>query len=221
MDAQEAKSRLFNGVTMSEAEVIFRMDPRTMLTRMAGAVKPSGNRNGTATYLIREMAPYLVKPVGDMGEFIKRANPRDLPPLLQKEYWNGQRARQTFLEQEGQLWRTERVAATLADAFKEVRSMLLLLPDQIALKTSLSDRQRDEIGEQIDATISSIQKQLIEAFSGDPDQQDQPGSYFDEEARADAAHDDTFDLPQEETSEVEPQGDWWEDDEPERDDTFD
>lgn len=216
MDTAEARSRLFNGVTLSEAEVIFRMDARTIQGRIAGQVKPVGNRRGTQIFLIREIAPYIVKPVGDMGEFIKRANPRDLPPLLQKEYWNGQRARQTFLEQEGQLWRTDRVSATLADAFKEVRNFLLLIPDQLALKTTLSDRQREEIAEMLDQTMTSIREKLVDVFGGEPEQADRPGS-FDE--AADLSRDDTFDDPAAEAGEVD-YGEGEQEDEG-YDDTFD
>lgn len=208
ISGREAKSILFAGITMSEAEVIFKMDRRTIQTR-AGEVRPSGKRNGTDIYLIRDLAPFLVKPAGDMGDFIKRANPRDLPPLLQKEYWNGQRARNAFLLEEGSLWRTEAVVATLADAFKAVRTLLLVLPDQLALKANLTDRQREDVSEYTDQTMDAIRRLLVEQFGGDPTHEDRPGS-FTESVEPD--YDDTFDDPAEAASEV---------DEEEYDDTFD
>lgn len=189
MTATEQAHTLYRGATVSDLEVLFRMDRRTIMSRI-DSVKPVGKRRSADIYLIRDVAPYLVKPAGDMADFIKRARPQDLPPLLQKEFWNGQRARQTFLENEGKLWRTDRVIEVFAEAFKSLRTSLMLIPDELERKTTLSDRQRDEVTILVDGMLTRLRETLVDQFDGEPTPNDGPGTGYDDNR---AERDDTFD----------------------------
>lgn len=187
-DTQQ-KHILYRGATVSDLEIIFKLDRRTIIKRIEG-VQPCGKRAQADIFLIRECAPYLVKPAGDMGEFIKNARSVDLPPLLQKEYWNGLRAKQDFLLREGDVWRTEQVQGLVAEAFKVVRNNLMLMPDQLALKTTISDVQRTEILEMLDSTIAGIKEALLNVFDVEPETGDEPGSTAPEHGMGAKAPDD-------------------------------
>jgi hypothetical protein len=207
LNSREAMSLLYQGVTLSDMEVLFRMDRRTIMAKLSGKVEPCGTRGKgrSEIWQIRDAAPHLVKPAGDIEEYIKRMRPNDLPPLLTKEYWNGQRAKQKFLEDEGDLWRTDRVVDTLASAFKTVRMNLLLVPDALERRAALSDQQREELRVLIDGTLQGLRDALIEQFGGDDT--DQPGVGAGEVATAD----DEFFVPPEilgeDTREFEPTDD--------------
>jgi hypothetical protein len=181
MSDMEQRHALYRGVTISDMEIIFKKDRRTILSRLTG-VKPVGKRGQADIFAIIDVAPHLVKPVGDMGEFIKKARPQDLPPFLQKEYWNGLRSKQAFMLADGQLWRTERVAEVLSETFKTLRTELLLIPDELERKTALSDSQREEVRALIDVSLENLRVALTEQFNGEPGAGDGPGVYSGEDA---------------------------------------
>lgn len=162
----EARNQMFQGVSISDMVVIFRLDKRTIQTRIAD-VQPCGKRRNFPIWQIRDVAPYLVRPAGDIEEHIRRMRPNDLPSLLSKEFWNGQRSKLRYLEETGQLWRTDKVVEALSRVMKTVRMNLLLLPDALERKTALTDKQRDEVRQAIDGTLEELRDALTSEFEDD------------------------------------------------------
>ncbi len=182
------------GVPVSTLAALFRMDRRSVIAKI-GAVKPCGERRGAKIYHIYDVAPKLVKPEGDIEAAIRRMRPNDIPPMLSKEYWNGQNARAKFLENEGQLWRTDKVFEAITGVLKFVRMQLLLMPDTIEKMTILSDRQRKELQGLIDKTLATLRAQILKEFGENVSVA--PGSQLSEEERRQAeeeSRDDTFDF---------------------------
>lgn len=174
MDAREAKAILYQGVTVTDLSILFRMDPRTIQSKII-SVKACGTRGVSPIYQIRDVTPFLVRPAGNIEEYIKKMRHNDLPALLTKEFWNGQRAKQRFMEDEGDLWRTDRVVEVLATVFKTVKMNLLLLPDQIERRSVLSDHQREELRNLIDATLETTREALVKEFGEDDGSRTGPG----------------------------------------------
>lgn len=168
------RKELYQGLTIRDMVIMFRMDNRTIERRLAD-VQPSGERRGSATWRADEAAPHLVKPVGDFHQFMKRANPSDCPPILFKEYWNGQRAKAAFEENNGDLWRTEKVVSILAEVFKNLRTKLLLIPDELDRTTTLSEVQREELMKQVHVALGDIRVRLIDQFTRPATREDSPG----------------------------------------------
>jgi len=190
MTEAEAKHALYRGITVADAEIIFKMDRRTILAKVPWTdLKPSGQRNGRDLFHIRDLAPYLVKPAGDIEEYIKRMRPQDLPALVSKEYWNGRRAKLAFLESNGDLWRTDKVAEAMSEVIKIVRMGLLLMPDSIDRESPLSVAQRDALQKLIDQALETMRKRIVETFGNDLSVA--PGSGDDETPD----EDDTFYVP--------------------------
>lgn len=211
IDALQAvidRNEMYGGVTLADMEVLFRMDRRTIERRLGG-VKPNGKRGKAPTYFVHEVAPYLVKPVGDFHAFMKRANPSDCPPILFKEYWNGQRAKAAFEENNGDLWRTEKVVHILSEVFKNLRTALLLVPDELDRTTTLSEVQREHLMVQIHKALGDLRAGLKDQFSRPATREDAPGigsdagddpSEHDEEGQGEAeegSDDDWWDVPDE------------------------
>lgn len=191
---KRARSELFSGVSVTDLSYLFHMDRRTIMMKI-GEVSPCGfNSRGGELYQIDKVAPYLIPPVSNpaqIDEAISRMNPRDLPPILLKEYWNGRRARQRYEEDEGDLWRTDRVIQVVGSAFKTVRMNLLLVPDVLERRNALTDRQREEVRDIIDQTLATLREELVNEFLNQEGEDDRHAHETFQQSEDD--YDDVFD----------------------------
>ena len=151
---------VFDGMIISEYGTIFGMHIRDVARKLR-KVEPTGQRHGHDIYHIKDAAPYLMKPVVNVEEWIKKLRPNDLPPFLLKEFWAGQRTKQQFEKEAGQLWRTENVIEVFATCFKNLRSQILLFADQIEGQTELTPQHRKLIEKQCDSLIIMCRKNLL------------------------------------------------------------
>lgn len=149
--------------TMSQIAQMFETDAKTLPQRMKGII-PAGKRNGYKVYKIREAAGRLVKPGYEIEEFIRQMSPQELPPLLNKEFWNGQRARAAFEKEMGNLWPTEDVVALFAVLENGIRQTMLLVTDDIEREEGLTDGQRKAFRRITDAAITLFKEKLTEGF---------------------------------------------------------
>jgi hypothetical protein len=184
----ETRSALTSGLTVAQLAVAFEQGPQVVARKLAG-VAPTGKRGRFATYRLSVAAPHLVEPTGDFEATIRRMNHRDLPPMLLKETYQGLRSRQAFLEQEGDLWRTEPVLSAFTDAFKAVRLGLMLLADTIEREDALTERQRERLVQLVDAALEDCRGRLIKEFRRPDRTVTPPGSL---DADADGEADDAW-----------------------------
>jgi hypothetical protein len=155
----------FAGATITQIAALFERTPKTIQEKViANGIRPSGERHGRKVYKIVDVAPYLVKPAGDIEHYIRNMHHNDLPPLLQKEFWNGLRARQAYERDQGELIPVGDFVAILGDVFKTLRQSLLLMGDAVEDQVQLSDRQREIVKERIDAALAEMRVSLIENF---------------------------------------------------------
>lgn len=159
----ETKAIIYEGATIRQLAIMFRSDPKVVTRKVAGLV-PVGRRRGNNIYRVDEAASRLVKPGYDIERYIREMNHLDLPPLLSKEFWNAQRARQAFEEQEGDLWRTTEVVRILGEAFTTIRMSLLLMIDAVERQSSLTDGQRVTIKGLIDGALADLRAKLKDRF---------------------------------------------------------
>jgi hypothetical protein len=151
--------------TQAQIAKLFRRDVKT-LPRLLHGLVPAGIRRGSKVYAIADAATRLVKPGYSIETYIKRMHPSDIPALVQKEFWNGQRARQIYEENEGDLWRTDEIVEVLAGVFATCRTSLLLLSDAVSRESALSSRQQDALKRLIDGAIDDLKTGLVEKFNG-------------------------------------------------------
>jgi hypothetical protein len=151
--------------TKAQIAKLFRRDAKTMDRLLYGLI-PSGMRRGHAVYSIEEAAGRLVKPGYAIESYIRRMHHTDLPPLLQKEFWNGLRARQAYEKEQGDLWPTSEVLAVYAEAANTIRMALLLMPDAVDREASLTTKQKEVLKRLTDAAIVDIQEKLVDKFAG-------------------------------------------------------
>jgi hypothetical protein len=161
--SEEEKLTLYQGASVSVLGELFGMDVRDITKKLA-KLKPSGERNGWPVYALGEAARYLVDPVIDVEEYIKKLKPSDLPTALQDAYWKGQLSRQKWEENAKHLWRTEAVMSVFTEAFKNLRQTILLFSDAVEAKDGLTEEQRATIESMADGLLDDLRRSLLEKF---------------------------------------------------------
>lgn len=151
---------VFFGVSITWLMHAFRMDRNTVKRRLAQCPPLRMERGNTPLYDLAQAAAYLVDPKVDVAEYIKNMRAEDLPPYMQREFWDAKLKRQQFELRAGDLWRTEDVLNVLGEAFKTLKSTLQLWADSMERATGLTDDQRKFLVGQVDA----LQDQLYQAL---------------------------------------------------------
>lgn len=161
---RRSKEMVFEGCTQTQLAQLFRMDRRDVSVRLINSgVRPCGDRAGYPIYAVNEVAPFLVKALhssASIEEHLRKMNPADLPKVLSKEFWSGQRSRQEYMVREGDLWPTEKVLSVISEAFKEIRLSVLLTADAVNRQHMLTDSQRDRINAMMDGLLNDMADRL-------------------------------------------------------------
>ena len=160
----ESKAMLYEGLNLSQLGIAFRMDHRVLVEKLHG-VEPTGKRGRAGTWRIHEVAPYLVKPMYDIETYIKRMHHNELPKLLTKEFWNGQRARQEYELKAGNLWKTDEVIEKVGELYKLVAMSARLASDNIERNTELTPRQREAIDGIMRGMLEDLERKIKENFT--------------------------------------------------------
>jgi hypothetical protein len=149
--------------TMAQLAQLFRTDAKTLPKRIRKCL-PVGSRKGYRTYDIRDAASYIVKPGYEIEEFIRQMSPQEMPPLLSKEFWNGQNARLKYERELGNLWPTDEVVAFLGQLQSAVKMQLLLVADDVDREEALTTGQKAIVRRIMDGAITALQKAIVEKF---------------------------------------------------------
>lgn len=186
MSREDAKSStemrlLYNGASVSELGLIFDMSSHEVNRRIVGKVIPLTAEAKVPKYRIRDAAPYLCNVVFDPEEFIRNLTPSKMPPALSDAFWKGQRNKQKWEEDRGDLWRTERVISVLADVFKSFRMTVQMFGDTLEQQEELTPRQRQIIQDLGDGLILSAQQSLVDEFKDYVPADDEHGAPLTEE----------------------------------------
>ena len=164
-DDAETASILYEGATMRQLAIMFKMDPKVVMGKVSSLV-PVGRRRGTAVYAVAEAAQRLVKPSYEIERVIMGMNHSDLPPMLQNAFWSAQKTRATYEEMIGDLWRTSKVVRLISVLFNSVRMALMLLPDTLEREAGLTREQRAVVRRVVDGAIVEGRKAIMREFEG-------------------------------------------------------
>ena len=168
MDA-ETKSMLYEGASISQLNIMFGMDNRTVAAKISG-LEPCGKRAGAPIYSVREAAAVLVEPNLDLNQievlssYVRKLNPTNMPKMLTKEFWSAMRTKQLYEEDAGDLWRTDKVVEVFSDLVKSVRLPLILAKDAIANVKELTDRDQQIIDQIIDGILEELHDAVVKQF---------------------------------------------------------
>ncbi len=160
---EESNAIIYEGATLRQLGIMFKADPK-VVARKCSSLVPVGSRSGSSIYSIAEAASRLVKPSYEIERYIMEMNHLDLPSLLSKEFWNGQRSRLAFEEANGDLWRTPDVVRMMSELFSAVRMILLLMPDTVEREAGLSREQKAVVRRIVDGAIVNGRDNIIKRF---------------------------------------------------------
>jgi len=150
-----------NGVTVYWLAKHFGLQVSTVRQKIAGCPAVSKRTSGWL-YLIKDAAPYLVKPKMDPESLIKSMRAQDLPPTLQAQFWQAALARQKWEREAGELWHTADVMEAFGEVFKTLKFSTQLWPDTVEKMAGLIDEQREVLQDQIDVMLTEIMDRIKE-----------------------------------------------------------
>jgi len=155
---------LHGGFNLSQMEVLFGMDSRTITARIYG-VPHHSVRNGAKCWLVRDVVHRLYKPSAAQVEAIlPRMNTNALPKELSKEFWNGLRSRGAYMREMGDLWPTGKVVEVVSRLFKLLKQRIGQRVDGIERNMELSDALRTLLRESDAALLEELQHAIKEEF---------------------------------------------------------
>lgn len=155
----ETEAMLFEGASLSQLSRLFCLDNRKTKEKLHGCI-PKKMRAGSPVYDIAEAARYLVKPILPLDEWIRRMSQSDLPVELTKEFWAGQRSKQLFEIDAGDLWRTEKVIDHITEILKTISLQARLTSDIVDNEARLTPQQRAIVIRHMDAMLQNAHEAL-------------------------------------------------------------
>jgi hypothetical protein len=162
---------IYKGVTKTQLAAIFDVSDKKV-EMVLGELTPVGTGpRGSPIYKISEAAPLLALPKitpEQIAEQIKGMHFTDLPMILRKEFWAGQKLKQDYEIKAGDLWPTTKVIESVGEFFKLVKMSAQLMSDAVERQTELTDRQRAIIKQLTDSMLEDLRSRTVEVFSQKP-----------------------------------------------------
>lgn len=161
-NAEQGEVMATGKATMAQIAHLFGTDAKTLPKRLRGIETAGRNKTGHAVYVIAEAATQIVRPGYEIEEYIRQMSPQELPPLMSKEYWNGQNARLKYEEQIGRLWPTERVIECFGAGLSAMRMAILLIQDGVEREEPLTKEQRESVQRLMDSAVNDARVAIEE-----------------------------------------------------------
>lgn len=111
-------------------------------------------------YDFRTACQYLVEPRVELHDWIK--NQKQFPPDLQKAFWSGQREKQRWQLEAGELWHSEDVLEVLGRAFMEMKVAITLWVERMPGAEEMLTEQYGFFQDQCRTLIDEIHHRMIE-----------------------------------------------------------
>lgn len=156
---------LFQGASVNQLGEMFGIRAVDVMRRLAGLTPVATGIQGNPIYKISEAAARLIKiPITEdmITTHLRRMNPKDLPPLLSKLFWDAMQSRAKYREQAGELWLSTDVLAVASEAFQSLRMSLLLIPDMLRDETEISEPQVLLVQGVIDDALEAARVRLVD-----------------------------------------------------------
>lgn len=142
----------------------FRMEAATVLKRLADCPVRSWSKNvrgrPTPLYDRVEAASYLVKPRIDLVRYLSSLNSNNIPPHINKTYWDAMNARAKYEANARMTWRDEDVLEVLGSTAILIREVSLLWIDQLPDKVSLSEENHKALRVAVSDMLEQVKKRL-------------------------------------------------------------
>lgn len=160
----ESRAIIYQGASANQLAEMFNVRVPDVMRRLAGLDPVGIGRQGNPLYRVSDAAARLIKiPITEemITNHLVKMNPKELPPLLSKLFWDAMTSRRKYEEQVGELWLTTDILAVAADAFQSLRMSLLLISDRLRDETEISEAQVQLAQSIIDSALEQARERLI------------------------------------------------------------
>lgn len=152
------------GWSISQLASEFGMDRKTVSKRLREAgVAPTGKRGGYDVYRLHD----AVQPLFGRTDAEAAANPRDLPPLERRAFYQSENERLKVEVATGALVPAPEVESDYADFVKLVAQFFDTLPDVLERDCGLTGEQVERVQEACDRVRQQMFEKVIEAVPED------------------------------------------------------
>lgn len=155
---------LVNLMSPSQLATWFRSTTPTVSKRLADCPvrgwKQNARGSPTPMYDRVEAAAYLVKPRVDLVRYLSSLNSNNIPPHINKTFWDAMNARLKWEANAKQTWRDEDVLEVLGATAIKIREVSLLWIDQLPDKVSLSAENHKALRMAVADLLEQIKKRL-------------------------------------------------------------
>ena len=161
-DGGDSNAMLYEGASISQLKELFQMDARDVSAKMRN-VNPCGSRRGFPIWKVKDAAQALMPPritEADVLEYLSTLSFKNLPAALNKEVWNGLRARLKFEQEQGKLWEGETVQSIVNELMQTIRIGILLVPDRLEMIDSVTAKQRADVQALMDSVLEDARTQV-------------------------------------------------------------
>lgn len=149
---------LVRGASINQLAQLFDLDRRTVADRLKD-VNPSGRRATFPVYRVSEVAELLVTGYMTQGQLTEAQKMQKADKA--KDYWDAKLKEQKYLEQMGDLWRTEKVVEVLAAVFKQLRESVVVFSDAMEHESGLPVEQIEKTKGFCDGLLVEMREKLI------------------------------------------------------------
>ncbi len=154
--------QFFNPVGVNFLRRVLGMDPQTIRTRLRTLPPLEGSHPSRPVWHFHETLPYLIKPKMTAEQFARTLNKADLPPEINKSFWDSQRSRVKYKIEAQEAWETEDVMQVLGDVAMTIKDSLTMVVEEMRNRAKLTDEQTELFQVCIDEIRTELRKKLVE-----------------------------------------------------------
>ena len=154
--------KLLRPVSISFLADVLQRDRKTVTKRLAGLTPMGQHRGNIPLYDFRQAIEHLVTPRVNAAEVIRKMGADDLPAGLQKDVWDARLKKQKWMENAGDLWKTEDVLEVLGETFQRLKTTTQLWIDQLAETHALPAEVRRDLTGMVDGLQQDLHRTLCE-----------------------------------------------------------
>lgn len=161
-------SRFYSLTQLAE---LFGLHRQTVKKRLQ-AIKPDGLIRGNPAFTVKTAAPALV----DSYQYdeAEQRDPDKMDPGDAKDFWEAKLKEQKYLENDGELWRSEEVLEALSGVSKRIALALRGIPDILERRTGLDAKQMGLVEEVIRTSMKEMHDTLVDEYGADGGESELP-----------------------------------------------
>lgn len=160
----ESQAIIYQGASANQLGVLFGMKPSDVQRRLGDLLPVATGRQGNPLYKVADAAPRLIRwepTPGMIDSYMKNVNHTQLPPMVNKFYWQALRERERYRLEADELWHTEDVVRAAGDTFQSLRMSLMLVPDILRDEADLNESQFRIVQRIIDDSLEGARARLV------------------------------------------------------------